>query len=48
LKRARLRWILVHRDAIPEARWPDWRHTLDGALRPIEDFGPDRLYEVTR
>jgi hypothetical protein len=48
LARARLRWILVHRDAIPEARWPGWQNTLVGALRPVADFGPERLFEVAR
>jgi len=48
LQRVRLRWILVHRDAIPQAEWPAWKVTLYGALRPVEDFGPDLLFEVPR
>ena len=48
LERVRLRWILVHRDAIPQAEWPAWKVTLYGALRPVEDFGPDLLFEVPR
>ena len=46
LDRAHLRWILVHREAIPRAAWPAWETTLRGALRPVEGFGPDLLFEV--
>ena len=46
LERVGLRWILVHRGEIPAARWPDWEHTLDGALRPVAVFGSDLLFEV--
>ncbi|HYV56082.1 MAG TPA: hypothetical protein VE911_00995, partial [Candidatus Nitrosopolaris sp.] len=48
LERVHLRWILVHRDAIPQAEWPAWEATLHGALRSVGDFRSDLLFEVTQ
>jgi hypothetical protein len=46
LARVPLRWVLVHRAAIPQGAWGAWDTTFRAALDPVRDFGTAVLFEV--
>jgi hypothetical protein len=45
---APVRWIILHRGAVPPRMWSQWDATLDGGLARVAEFGKDVLYEVRR